>query len=156
MRSGCTRFCYPSCSTDRIAFVILILLAGSSIPIAVAWAEPSVWDGVYSAAQAKRGQVLYTKACASCHKEDLEGHGPTPSLTGSEFRDRWDGQTLGDLFEKIQATMPADHPGSLSREDNGAILAFILRSNEMPAGEKDLSTDSDSLAKIRFQAAKSK
>lgn len=133
-----------------------ILLAGASIAIALAWAEPTVWDGVYSSEQAKRGQALYSKACASCHRADLEGHGPTPSLAGSEFRDRWDGQTLDDLFEKMQATMPADHPGSLSREDNAAILTFILRSNEMPAGEKDLAADADSLAKIHFTAAKSK
>jgi mono/diheme cytochrome c family protein len=133
-----------------------ILLAAVSIAIALAWAEPTVWDGVYSSEQAKRGQALYSKACASCHRADLEGHGPTPSLAGAEFRDRWDGQTLDDLFEKMQATMPADHPGSLSREDNAAILAFILRSNEMPAGEKDLPADSDSLAKIHFTAAKSK
>jgi mono/diheme cytochrome c family protein len=133
-----------------------MLLVGASIAIALAWADPSVWDGVYSAAQAKRGEALYGKACASCHRATLEGHGPTPSLAGAEFRDRWDGQTLDDLFEKMQTTMPADHPGSLSREDNGAILAFILRSNEMPAGEKDLGTDADSLARIRFTAAKSK
>ena len=134
----------------------LILLAGASLPIALASAEPSVWDGVYSSEQAKRGQTLYTKACASCHRDDLEGHGPTPSLAGEEFRDRWDGQTLGDLFEKMQATMPADHPGTLSRADNAAILAFILRANEFPAGEKDLRTESDWLAKIRFQASKPK
>ena len=131
-----------------------VLVAAAAAAIAFAWAEPSVWDGVYSSAQAKRGQALYAKACASCHRDDLEGHGPTPSLAGSEFRDRWDGQTLDDLFEKMQTTMPGDHPGSLSRDDNGAILAFILRSNEMPAGEKDLPTDSDSLSKIRFTAAK--
>ena len=131
-----------------------VLVAAAAIATAYAWAEPSVWDGVYSSAQAKRGQALYAKACASCHRGDLEGHGPTPSLAGSEFRDRWDGQTLDDLFEKMQTTMPGDHPGSLSREDNGAILAFILRSNEMPAGEKDLPTEVDSLSKIRFTAAK--
>ena len=132
-----------------------ILLAVAAIPIALGWAEPSVWDGVYSSAQAKRGQALYTKACASCHRDDLEGHGPTPSLAGPEFRERWDGQTLDDLFEKTQATMPGDHPGTLSREENAAILAFILRANEMPAGEKDLRTESDWLAKIRFTATKS-
>ncbi len=131
-------------------------MAVASIPTAGASSETSVWDGIYSSAQAKRGQALYVKACASCHRDDLEGHGPTPSLAGSEFRDRWDGQTLDDLFEKMQVTMPGDHPGSLSREENGVILAFILRSNEMPAGEKDLRTESDWLAKIRFQAAKSK
>lgn len=133
-----------------------ILIAAAVIPMAFALAESSVWDGVYSSAQAKRGQALYAKACASCHRENLEGHGPTPSLAGEEFRDRWDGQTLDDLFEKMQATMPADHPGSLSREDNSAILAFMLQANEMPAGDKDLPTESELLAKIRFTAAKSK
>jgi mono/diheme cytochrome c family protein len=132
-----------------------MIIASSSISTAFGRAGPSVWDGVYSTPQANRGQALYSKACASCHKAELEGHGPTPSLAGPEFRDRWDGQTLGDLFEKMQATMPADHPGSLSREENGAILAFILRSNEMPAGETDLKTESDWLTKIRFKAAKS-
>ena len=126
------------------------------MPMAFAWAEPSVWEGVYSPAQAKRGQALYAKACASCHRDELEGHGPTPSLAGPEFRDRWDGQTLGDLFEKTQVSMPADHPGSLSRKENAAILAFILRSNEFPPGRKDLRTESEQLAKIRFTAAKSK
>ena len=135
---------------------ILIAMAGSSISMAVAWAEPSAWDGVCSAAQAKRGQALYAKACASCHRDDLKGHGPTPSLAGSEFCDRWDGQTLGDLFEKMQATMPGDHPGTLSREDNGAILAFILRSNEFPPGEEGLRTGSDWLTTVRFRAVKSK
>lgn len=131
-----------------------MVLAAATAAIALASAEPSVWDGVYSPAQAKRGQELYTKSCASCHHDDLQGHGATPSLAGAEFRDRWDGQTLGDLFEKMQATMPGDHPGTLSREDNAAILAFILRANEMPAGDKDIPTESEVLAKIRFQAAK--
>lgn len=141
--------------THRIVLAAFVLIV-TAIPISFASAEPSIWDGVYSPAQAIQGQALYTKACASCHRADLEGHGPTPSLAGSEFRDRWDGQTLDDLFEKMQETMPGDHPGSLSREDNGAILAFILRSNEIPAGEKDLRTESEWLAKIRFRAAKPK
>ncbi len=133
-----------------------MLLFAGAVSIALAFADPTIWDGVYSSAQAKRGEALYAKSCASCHHADLTGHGPTPSLAGDEFRDRWDGQTLGDLFEKMQTTMPGDHPGSLSREDNAAILAYILRYNEIPAGEKDLPADGDSLSKIHFQAAKPK
>lgn len=133
-----------------------LLLAWATVSLALALAEASIWDGVYSAEQARRGQALYAKACESCHREDLTGHGTTPSLAGADFRDRWDGEPLNDLFEKMQTTMPADHPGSLSREDNGAILAYMLQYNSVPAGEKDLPTDGESLGKIRFQAAKSK
>ena len=131
-------------------------LIAVSLSAAMAFAESSVWDGVYSTEQARRGQELYEKKCGSCHRAKLEGHSQTPSLAGEQFRDRWDGQTLDDLFEKMQETMPADHPGSLSREQNADILAYILHFNEMPAGEKDLGTDKAELAKVRFQASKSK
>jgi mono/diheme cytochrome c family protein len=121
-----------------------------------AWAEASVWDGIYTQTQAQRGQALYAKQCVSCHRDNLGGHGTTPSLAGAAFIEKWDGQTVGDLFEKMQATMPADHPGSLSREENAAVLAFIPRFNEFPAGDGELRTDSEWLAGIRFKAAKSK
>jgi len=115
-----------------------------------------VWDGIYTQAQAQRGQALYAKSCAGCHKDDLQGHGTTPSLAGEEFTEKWDGQTLDDLFEKMQVSMPADHPGSLSREQNAAILAFILRFNNFPAGQGELAADAAGLAKVRFTAAKPK
>jgi S-disulfanyl-L-cysteine oxidoreductase SoxD len=141
----------------RIAIgALALVLCVAAIPTVYAWAEASVWDGIYTQAQAKRGQTLFAKQCASCHRDDLEGHGTTPSLAGEDFLEKWDGETVGDLFEKIQATMPADHPGRLSREQNAAILAFILRFNEFPAGEAELRTDSEWLAKIRFEAKKPK
>ena len=141
----------------RIAIAALgIAACTAAIPSAHAWVEANVWDGIYTAAQAQRGQALYAKNCAACHKDDLQGHGTTPSLAGEEFVEKWDGQTLDDLFEKMQVSMPADHPGSLSREQNAAILAFILRFNDFPAGQADLGTDAGWLAKVRFTAAKPK
>jgi mono/diheme cytochrome c family protein len=143
--------------TAKIAIgALCLVVCAAAIPMIHARAEASVWDGIYTQAQAKRGQALYAKKCASCHRDDLEGHGTTPSLAGADFVEKWDGQTVDDLFEKMQATMPADHPGRLSREQNAAILAFILRFNEFPGGEAELRTDSEWLAKIRFKAAQSK
>src|SRR5215471_19233686 len=94
----------------------------------------SVWDGIYSNDQAARGKAAYAEACASCHGEKLEGRGQTPQLAGSDFIGNWKGMTVGDLFDKMQATMPADKPGKLSREQNATILAYILKMNEFPAG----------------------
>ena len=40
---------------------------------AVQDARSSIWDGVYTEAQAKRGEQSYAKSCAKCHAEDLLG-----------------------------------------------------------------------------------
>ncbi len=84
----------------------------------------------------------------------MDGSGQAPPLAGSEFKGNWDGQTAGDLFEKMQTSMPADQPGRLSREQNADILAFLLASNGFPSGDKELPTDAAALAKIRFESAK--
>src|SRR6266849_605395 len=73
----------------------------------------SVKDGVYSKAQAGRGQALYTQNCFVCHGETATGGDSGPALSGEGFMDNWKGQTLGDLFDKISQTMPASAPGSL-------------------------------------------
>jgi mono/diheme cytochrome c family protein len=112
----------------------------------------SVWDGIYTEAQAARGEAGYREACASCHGEKLDGRGQIPPLAGSDFTSNWNGMTVGDLFEKMQTSMPADRPGQLSKEQNAAILAFILGSNRFPAGNKELSADTDALKGIRFEA----
>jgi mono/diheme cytochrome c family protein len=113
----------------------------------------SVWDGVYTDEQAERGGVLYDQKCASCHGDHLQGKRPqTPALTGSGFRGNWNGETVDDLFEKIQTAMPADKPGSLGRQQNADALAFILKANDFPPGQAELPADAEKLKQIRFEA----
>jgi mono/diheme cytochrome c family protein len=114
----------------------------------------SVWDGVYSQAQASRGETLYSKECASCHGAALDGSGQAPPLSGADFKGNWNGQSVDDLFEKVKTSMPADQPGKLSREQNADILAFLLGFNGFPAGPKDLPGDAATLQRIRFESAK--
>src|SRR5271154_3476453 len=116
----------------------------------------SVWDGVYTNEQAKRGEPVYAKECGSCHGDALDGVGQAPALAGDDFKANWNGQTVGDLFEKIQATMPAGNPGKLSRPQNAAIVAYILKSNGFPSGAKELPGDDEPLAKIRIEPARAK
>jgi S-disulfanyl-L-cysteine oxidoreductase SoxD len=131
---------------------MVLCLAGA----ALAQQSASVWDGVYTAEQADRGKALYGKECGSCHGATLDGSGAAPALAGADFKSNWNGQSAGDLFDKIQTTMPADQPGKLSREQTSDILAFLLASNEFPAGQKPLPSDATALAKIKFEAAKPK
>jgi len=134
----------------------IILAVAFGLGLAVAQSPASVWDGVYSDVQAGRGAALYQTACASCHGDKLQGKGQTPALTGSDFVMNWDGMTVGDLFDKMQASMPADKPGSLSREQNASLVAHLLSANKFPSGTTELASDAERLRQIRFEAARAK
>ncbi len=116
----------------------------------------SVWDGVYTREQARHGHDQYERLCADCHGDELEGDVVEhPDLAGGNFRDRWNGQTLGDLFERIHRDMPQKNPGTLSREAAADLVAFILSANNFPAGKQDLPHDTPSLDEIRFESHRS-
>ena len=97
-------------------------------------------DSVYTAAQAKRGETVYAGS----------GSGQAPSLTGKEFNEAWNGQTLADLFDRIQTTMPADAPGTLKPAETADVIAFMLSKDNFPAGEVELPADAAALKEIKF------
>jgi hypothetical protein len=68
--------------------------------------------------------------------------------------DRWSGQSIGALFERTRATMPKDRPGSLSREANADIIAYILSVNRFATGQRELPGDTQALNQIKFDAVK--
>ena len=113
-------------------------------------AGSSTSDGVYTSSQAQQNIPEYHKECASCHGDDLEGSGQTPPLIGDDFIKNWQGLTLADLFDKIQTQMPADHPGTLTREQSAGILAYILSINKYPVGKTELPTDAAALKQIHI------
>jgi len=114
----------------------------------------SVWDGVYTEEQAKRGQPFYHKECATCHGDAMAGGESAPPLTGGAFLSNWNGLTLGDLFERIRKTMPQNAPGKLNRQQNVDILAYTLSANKFPPGKTELSRQTEFLKEIRFEAVK--
>ncbi len=116
----------------------------------------SVWDGVYTKEQVSHGQVLYNQSCSTCHGQGLEGVEMAPALAGGEFLDKWASLTVGDLFERIRTSMPADKPGRLSREVYADITAYMLSANQFPSGETELSPDTQVLKQIRIDAVKPK
>ena len=78
----------------------------------------------------------------------------TPALAGLSFSANWDGLTLGDLFERIRITMPADRPGSLARQRIADIISYLLVVNKFPAGDTELPREVQALKQILFQANK--
>lgn len=110
----------------------------------------TVWDSVYTLAQAGRGESTYRATCASCHGDSLQGINDAPPLTGSDFHKDYDGNTLGSLFSKISNDMPSDNPGSLTAPQVASAVAFVLKYNGYPAGATDLPSSADSLSGIKF------
>src|SRR5215469_9604837 len=110
----------------------------------------SVWDGAYTAEQAKRGESLYQKNCSNCHGDRLNGGGEAPALSGRRFLSNWSGLTLGDLFERIRKTMPQDKPERLARREKADILAYVLNFNKFPAGKNELRHQAEWLNQIQF------
>lgn len=112
----------------------------------------TVWDGVYTDAQARRGEPLYQEECASCHAPDLTGGEISPALKGGVFVWTWNGLPVGTLFERMRKSMPQDRPGALTRQQKADILAFIFASNEFPRGTTELASRTEMLNQIQFEA----
>lgn len=116
-------------------------------------AARSIWDGVYTAAQAQRGATEYSAHCTECHMDTLSGDGAeVPPLSGKPFTNNWDGLDLTELYDRIHDTMPQSNPGTLSAQQVVDLMAYILSGNNIPAGTKELPVDTASLKAIHFDA----
>jgi quinoprotein glucose dehydrogenase len=114
----------------------------------------TVWDGVYTDAQAKRGEKVYADKCVSCHTDSLLGDGTATALTGTGFAANWDGVSLAELVERTRNTMPDDDPGTLSRQQVADVIAFVLKFNKFPTGGAELAPQAEALNQIKFVATK--
>jgi len=117
-------------------------------------ARTSVWDGVYTAAQAKRGEAAYTGPCSRCHGYKLDGAPddpdmlPAPPVAGPKFLRRWNGRSLAALLEYLRATMPENNPSYLSAQEYADIVAYMLSVSGTPPGGIELAADRPDLARL--------
>ena len=132
-----------------ISFVVAGVFVGSAWFATVG--AQTLSQGVYTAAQAMRGEALYKEQCAACHGDDLGGSGPMPPLAGSDFLKSWQGKTVGDLFEKTHSSMPASAPGTLSEQQTSDILAYMLSVGKFPAGTTELAPKQEPLMTIKIE-----
>jgi cytochrome c len=117
----------------------------------------SVWSGVYTAAQNKRGEELHAAVCVMCHGPRLNGAGqpempPSPAIAGTALLRKFSGQTVAALFVVVRHTMPPDAPGTLTDQQTIDSIAHMLAVSGMPAGQKELPPDLRALANIVIEA----
>lgn len=140
-------------------FVRTIAVIGASAVAVTAFArgrvDKTVWDGVYTTAQAQHGDSLFQATCDKCHGEKAAN---TPDdggrLVGKDFLADFDGLALSELYTKIYTTMPSDKPKSLQPKDVADVMAYLLAQNQFPAGSVALVENADSLKTIKVVAAK--
>ncbi len=135
------------------------LLTALALFVAVVAASPALHgqartarDGVYSSAQATRGQAIFTDKCAACHGDMLEGL-VGPPLAGDEFLKAWANQPLSELANKIEKTMPQTEPGTLTRAQAVDLVAHILQVGKFPAGQAALPEGEEALKLVTLAPA---
>ena len=118
----------------------------------VATEPTTVWDGVYTSAQARRGASAYSEACSTCHARDLRGNSNAPSLVGSSFLFLWEDRSVGEFFTVVRTEMPTNAPNSLSAAAYLDIVAYVLEANGFPAGAVELGPERALLEAIAITA----
>jgi mono/diheme cytochrome c family protein len=128
--------------------LVLVALTGIAHPVLAqnGGAARTTMAGVYTEAQAAKGEQTFASICTGCHT--------TASHTGPAFMNSWRGYPLSDLFEYLSTSMPKSDPGSLTPAQYVQVMAYILKLNGMPPGETELPAKADALKSIRIDTSK--
>lgn len=114
----------------------------------------SVWDGVYTEAQAARGADIYPGPCGRCHGVKLDGAPDDPDMfstqpiAGHKFLRNWNGASLAALFVYLRETMPENNPSYLSDQEYADLIAYMLAVSELPPGRDELAPSLAEMARI--------
>src|ERR1700752_3777449 len=83
-----------------VAALAAALLSAALMAAAQDASVPSIWGGVFTAAQAQRGNDACPASCSGCHGSNLHATDPEAvDLTGPAIRAKWNGKTLEERFE---------------------------------------------------------
>jgi mono/diheme cytochrome c family protein len=107
---------------QRRALFLVFLLAIT----ANAFATSATSEGAFSKEQAQQGEHLFAAHCSQCH---------TQAQVADLAFERWNGQALGDLFERVTKTMPPEGE-KLNGQQYLDILASIFIQKGFTAGLK--------------------
>ncbi len=105
--------------------------------------EKSVKAGVYTAAQAGRGEAQFKTSCASCHAPNR--------FTDDLFYMSFAGKPLWEMYDVISDTMPEDNPGSLKPQDYADVISYLLKLNKFPEGQEELPPTKEVLMTIKME-----
>jgi mono/diheme cytochrome c family protein len=133
-----------TCTTACAAWILAFAVASSTSTVAAA--QKTSGDGVYTAAQADRGEGVFKDQCASCHAPG--------DFTADDFLKKWTGKPLHALFDTVSTTMPMDNPGTLKPQQYADVIAYFLKLNKYPAGDEELKGSAEAMKAVTFAKKK--
>src|SRR6266446_3889696 len=136
------------CAGAWLLLLMFVLTSAGSVFMTAQAADArgrTVWDGVYTDAQAARATSIFSQSCSNCHTLASEGKGP---LTGEKFWEGFTQKTVGDLLTYVRTNMPNGNGGSLPASTYNELVALILKSNGFPAGITELGPEAVADVKI--------
>lgn len=110
--------------------------------------ELTIFDGVYTAEQADRGQGFFSSDCASCHANTARGSSAGPGLIGYTFDNKYAGQPLYNYFDFMRTNMPPGNAGWFTDQEYADIVAYLLELHGAPAGDTELEGTEEALSAI--------
>ncbi|HMD50207.1 MAG TPA: cytochrome c [Bryobacteraceae bacterium] len=128
-----------------VALLLLVSATASLVTAQTSTLHRTVWDGVYTEAQAARGVTTFGQSCAGCHALATEGKAP---LVGDPFWKSFAQKSVADLLEFVITNMPNGTPGSLDETTYRDIVALMLKSNGFPAGTTEVRRDTSANVQI--------
>ena len=122
----------------RLAFLMAALVwCGAMAVAAQQGTSRSVNIGVYTDAQATRGEAAYKQHCSSCHYQS--------EFSGEDFLKRWSDKPLWELWDMISSNMPEDQPGSLPDQQYADVISYFLKLNKFPTGGAELEGSAETM-----------
>jgi mono/diheme cytochrome c family protein len=124
----------------------LLAVAVAALGVALAAAERTVWEGVFSAAQVQRGKAAYQSNCASCHADDLSGGADqyecveAPPLKEEGFMEA---RSFGDVYEWVRDHMPPRDPAGVSNQAKLDALTYVFQQNGARTGPAEFTIGPD-------------
>jgi mono/diheme cytochrome c family protein len=128
-----------SCAAVSAAFLVTVAVQAQA-------PQKTTNSGVYTAAQAGRGEKIFEAKCTACHD--------TARFTGEGFIDPWAGKPLKDVWDIASGTMPEDNPGSLKPQEYGDVIAYFLSLNAFATGDAELPGEAAAMANILIEKRK--
>jgi mono/diheme cytochrome c family protein len=110
----------------------------------------TIWDGVYTTAQAERGKATFDTSCSRCHNSDLSGSDRGPTLVGDKFLANWLDGNLEALFSFIRDQMPQGSANIVNDAGKADVLAYMLQRNNYPTGKTELTPDTGKLEMVQI------